>query len=228
MPTIFVKGKHVPVSDSFFNLPPEEQEATVRRIANRIAFEAITGTHRPGASSTNTSAKADRELSTSEYAEDAAKSFGVGTVKGSIDLLGLGGDARERILGASNWAAEKLGVSPENAKWITDTARDGLRTIPVLPLLAGPTSTELTDLVRRSTAPAPTVTQLVTDERPQSFIDRMPRSTLGEFAQTIGETTPAALFGPGGIVRKTALGVIPAALSETGGQVARASGHEEY
>lgn len=44
MPTIIVKGKRVQVSDDFFNLPPEDQEATIRQIGNRIAFEAITGT----------------------------------------------------------------------------------------------------------------------------------------------------------------------------------------
>lgn len=228
MPTVFVKGKQVPVSDDFFNLPPEEQEATVQRIADQIAFEAIIGLHRPGNSSTNISAKADRELSAGEYAEDAVKSFGVGVAKGGIGLAGLGGDVREGILGASNLVAEKLGTSPENAKWFTEMARDGLRTIPVLPLLSGPTSAELTDIVRQATAPAPTVTQLVTGDRPQSFIDRRPRSTLGEYAQTTGEFAPAALAGPGGIIRKTAMTVIPAALSETGGQVVRASGHEEY
>jgi len=44
MPTIIVKGRRVPVSDDFFNLPPEDQEATIRQIGDRIAFEAITGT----------------------------------------------------------------------------------------------------------------------------------------------------------------------------------------
>lgn len=44
MPTIIVKGRRVQVSDDFFNLPPEDQEATIRQIGDRIAFEAITGT----------------------------------------------------------------------------------------------------------------------------------------------------------------------------------------
>jgi hypothetical protein len=60
----------------FFSLPPEEQEVTVRRIAEQIAFDAITGPLRPGQPWTNTSAKADRELSVGEYSEDAAKSLG--------------------------------------------------------------------------------------------------------------------------------------------------------
>ncbi|MBK1867448.1 hypothetical protein [Taklimakanibacter albus] len=44
MPTIIVKGRRVQVSDDFFNLPHEDQEATIRQIGDRIAFEAITGT----------------------------------------------------------------------------------------------------------------------------------------------------------------------------------------
>lgn len=44
MPTIIVKGRRVQVSDDFFNLPHEDQEATIRQIGDRIAYEAITGT----------------------------------------------------------------------------------------------------------------------------------------------------------------------------------------
>lgn len=227
MPTIFVKGKQVPVSDDFFNLPPEEQEATVRRIAEQIAFDAITGPLRPGQPSTNTSAKADRELSVGEYAEDAAKSLGVGVAKGGIGLAGTGGDIREGIAGASGWLAEKLGVSPQSSKRFADVVRDGIAANPALPM-HGPTSDEITDLVRRATTPAPTLTQLVTGESPQSFIDRIPRSTTGEILQTFGEHVPAALAGPGGVIRKTALAVVPTALNETAGRVARATGNEEY
>lgn len=68
----------------------------------------------------------------------------------------------------------------------------------------------------------------MTGERPVSFVDRQPRSTLGEYSQTFGEFAPAALAGPGGVIRKTAMAVIPAASSETAGQIARATGHEEY
>lgn len=228
MPTIFVKGKQVPVSEEFFNLPLEKQEATIRQIGDRIAYEAIIGLHRPGEATTNTSTKADRELSVSEYAEDAAKSFGVGVAKGAIGLAGLAGDIREGVSGASGWLAERLGVSPENSTWIAGMVRDGIAANPVFPIMQGPTSDEITDLVRKASTPAPTATQLVTREYPQSFIDRIPRSTGGEIIQTFGEHVPAALTGPGGVIRKTAMAVIPTALNETAGRVARATGNEEY
>lgn len=221
MPTIIGQGKQVPVSDSFFRLSPEEQDTTVKKIAEQIAWHAITGTLReePGQPSVNTYAKADRELSAGEYAVDAAKSFGIGVAKGVIGLAGMPGDAREGASSASNWFAEKLGASPENAKWFGDQVRRRMALNPVLPVFYGPTSAEITDAVRETTRPAPTVTQLVTGERPVSFIDRKPRSTLGEYSQTLGEIAPSALAGPGGLARKTAMAVIPAVLNETAGQI---------
>lgn len=223
MPVIIVQGRSVPVSDDFLKLSPNEQSDAVRYIADQIAQEPD-----PGQPPANTPAGGQDEPSTGEYAEDAAKSFGVGVAKGGIGLAGMGGDVREGISGASNWLAEKLGASPENAKWFGGMVREGLAHNPALPVLNGPTSSELTDLVRRATVPAPTLTQLVTGERPQSFIDRKSRSTLGEYSQTLGEFAPAALTGPGGLLRRAAVAVVPAVLSETAGQVARATGNEKY
>src|SRR5687768_4564380 len=60
--------------------------------------------------------KRDREFSTGEYAEDTAKSAGVGLVKGTIGLAGLPGDVKTGLTGAAQWAAENLGASPETAQ----------------------------------------------------------------------------------------------------------------
>lgn len=79
MPTIIVQGRHIPVSDSFFKLSPKEQMAIVEQMAREAGNQP----------SVNTFAKADRELSTGEYAEDAAKSFGVGAAKGAVGLAGM-------------------------------------------------------------------------------------------------------------------------------------------
>lgn len=45
------------------------------------------------------------------------------------------------------------------------------------------------------------------------------RSTSGDYAQTIGEFAPAALSGPGGLIRKTALTVLPAVASQAAGDI---------
>lgn len=55
-----------------------------------------------------------------------------------------------------------------------------------------------------------------------------PRSTAGDYAGAIGEFAPAAVAGPGGVLRKAAMTVIPAVASEAAGKAVEGSAAEPY
>lgn len=55
-----------------------------------------------------------------------------------------------------------------------------------------------------------------------------PKSTLGHYAETLGEFVPAAFGGGGSIARKAAQVVIPAVASETAGQATKGTAAEPY
>lgn len=55
-----------------------------------------------------------------------------------------------------------------------------------------------------------------------------PKTTAGEYADTIGQFAPAAALGPGGLARKAAMAVVPGVASETAGQATEGSPVEPY
>lgn len=58
--------------------------------------------------------------------------------------------------------------------------------------------------------------------------DYQPKTTAGEYARTVGEFAPSAVFAPGNIPAKVAQTVIPAVTSETGGQLTEDTVLEPY
>lgn len=159
------------------------------------AATALSG----GEQTVNADAKSNRTMSGGEIAADVAKSGGVGLAKGALGMAGMMGDARELTKGVTKWGAEKLGASPDTADTIANAATY------LSPITAfAPTS----DHIQRSV-------EGVTGK----FYE--PKTTAGEYAQTIGEYAPSAVAGPGGIVRKAAMAVIPAVASETAGQLTK-------
>jgi hypothetical protein len=157
-----------------------------------------------GEQTPNADAKADRSMSGGEIAADVAKSGGVGLAKGAIGMAGMFGDARELTDSVVRWGAEKLGASPETAESAVKISR------LANPLSAfAPTSSDIQGTVEGVTG---------------KFYE--PKSTAGEYAQTIGEFAPAAATGPGGIVRKAVMAVVPGAASEALGQATEGTNYE--
>lgn len=139
------------------------------------------------------------EISTAQAIADVPLSAGIGVAKGGIGLAGLPGDVRELAAKGASKAAGAFGyeVAPE-------TISKGLKFLP-LPGAAGPTSQQIREPI-----------ESVTGE----FYK--PKTTAGEYAQTIGEFAPGVIGGPAGLVPKVAGRVVaPALASESAGQVAR-------
>jgi hypothetical protein len=152
----------------------------------------------PEGQTVNAGGKADRSMSGGEMAADVAKSGGIGLAQGAIGLAGLPGDAREFAAGAAGWLGGETAAGATRAAF---NAVPGLSNMP--------TSSQIKGGIEG-----------VTGEFYQ------PKSTAGEYARTIGEFAPAAVAGPGGLVRKAAMTVIPAVASEGAGQATNGTAFE--
>lgn len=156
-------------------------------------------------------------MSFGDYAEDAVKSLGVGAVRGATQIAGMPGDAAQFGDWLGEKGAEALGLTPQR-EWIKEHFTFGEKP---------KTSPEMWEDAKELFRPAPTITDLVTGEKPASALDRQPQSTLGEYSNTAGEYL-AGSFGPGGPLRKAAMTVVPAFLSETAGQVTKGTEAEPW
>lgn len=131
---------------------------------------------------------------------DVAKSGGVGVGRGLIGLAGLPSDAAALL----STGVDKYLANPINrALGLNETDRSG-------PGLLGSQS------IQKGV-------ESVTGD----FYK--PKTTAGEYAQTVGEFAPAALGGPGGILRRVGAQVLaPALASETAGQITKGTDAEPY
>jgi len=139
-------------------------------------------------------------------AEDVAKSAAIGLPKGVMKLAGTAGDLRDLAARGGSALAEQFGydVSPE-------TISKYARRVP-LPLLQGPTSSEIRSTVEKATGPL-----------------YEPKTVPGQYAQTVTEMVPAALGGPGGWARRLIQGaVVPGIGSEAAGQFTEGTAAEPY
>jgi hypothetical protein len=139
-----------------------------------------------------------------DTAVDVAKSAGIGLVRGAIGVAGMAGDLTDLgskgIQAASDYVSDKIGVEP----YKRPAGGSVLDRIPG--------SQDITSAVEGVTG---------------DFYK--PETTAGEYARTIGEFVPAALAGPGGLVRKGLLqAVIPGVASEAAGQATQGSPAEPY
>ncbi|MBD8906929.1 hypothetical protein [Methylorubrum zatmanii] len=143
-------------------------------------------------------------------AVDVAKALPTGAVKGAIGLAGLPGDVQEMsnslidraMLGAAHLVMDATGLgyqagTPEREEF--DRLYLGIGSGGGLP-----TSKDVRRGVEKATGPL-----------------YEPKTVPGQYAQTVGEFAPGALVGPGGVARRVAETVIPAALSETAGQATK-------
>jgi hypothetical protein len=139
-----------------------------------------------------------------DTAADVAKSAGIGVVKGGLGLAGMVGDLSDigakGIEHASNFINDKLGLE----RYQRPEQPSVLNNIP--------TSASLTKNLEG-----------VTGELYK------PKTTAGEYAQTAGEFLPAVIGGPESMAAKLATRVaVPAAVSETAGQLTKGTEVEPY
>jgi hypothetical protein len=141
-----------------------------------------------------------------ETALDVAKSLGTGAVRGVIGLAGMPADIGR---GLAKLAVQGGGylVGADQEKLVADL--EHAENIMSSRVTAAPTSAELTQGLEQVTGPLYT-----------------PRTTAGEYARTVGEFIPAAAAGPGSVVRKAAMAVVPGTLSEAAGQAAEGTVYE--
>lgn len=164
-----------------YNDMSDEQLATAlhRKFYSDMPFEQFAA--KVGLQAVNRDKKVDRERSWGEIGKDVGLSAAQGFLSGAQSLVGLPGDAQSLLGAGASWGAGKLGFSPE--------VQQGAKTLG-LPQL--PTTPDVNAAVESVIGPK-----------------YQPETDWGRYAGTIGEFAPAAMAGPGGIVRKAAMAVVP-------------------
>lgn len=143
-------------------------------------------------------------------AEDVAKSAGIGAVKGGIGMVGAAGDIRQLLSAGVDYAAQHFGIPADKVQQFKDTVYQGANAMPMTSAIANaPTSGDIQKGIEQYTG---------------DFYK--PKTTAGEYAQTAGEFLPAAFGGEAGLIGRAARTLIPAATSETAGQLTKGSGYE--
>lgn len=124
-----------------------------------------------------------------------AKAAGSSIARGVADLAGLPGTVGNALDAGGEWVMGKMGL-PTRSQAMQERGLD-----PGSPLSG--------DTLRGGLS---AITGGATDYQPQN--------TAEEYVRTFGEFAPAAVAGPGGLIRKAAMATVPAGLSESAGQVA--------
>lgn len=138
--------------------------------------------------------------------EGSLASVGSGIAKGAAGLGGAFADTSNFNSDLLRGGAEMLGTP----QWAQDAA-GMFGKYSLGPLGLGPTTDQLTQATESVTGPL-----------------HEPQNVTEEYLQTGGEFLPAAIAGPGGVVRKAAMTLIPAVASETAGQLTKGEESEPY
>lgn len=139
-----------------------------------------------------------------------AKQAGVGVAKGAIGLAGLPGDVQQLAKSAGEWIASKLPEMPTTAlgQFLREESAKSNHGIAAAASGDLPGSYEL-----------PTSQDIQGQVEKVTGEFRKPQNQTEADAETVGEFIPAALSGPGGIVRKLVTqAAIPAAATITAGR----------
>jgi hypothetical protein len=146
---------------------------------------------------------------------DVLKSGGVGLAKGGIGLAGAAGDARNLASAATDYIGKKIGASPEAVQGFKDKAASAADYLP------GGAGTILAN------APSSGDIQKSVEGVTGEF--HKPQTVPGQYAQTLGEFAPGALGGGEGLLARALTRVaLPAAASETAGQLTKGTVAEPY
>lgn len=150
--------------------------------------------------------------------EDFARSTAAGLGRGVISIAGTPGDLEQLGLGAANWIRAQMGLEPAKEYMLPfDIAKPKAET-----------TDDLTGMVADAIRPAPSVSQLVTGEKPQTFLEYDPQYWTGKFGRTFGEFAPAVAAGPGRMGVKLASTAGAAGASEGAGQVTEGTVAEPF
>lgn len=179
----------------------EQQRAEAEAEASRLAAEAAQPAPQQGPPTS-----AMQPPQQPSYASDMLKSAGSGIRQGLEGLGGMMGDSSQMSGDVASWLAQKFGASPETAGTIGSVAK---RINPWGGMM--PTTQEVQGVTDAVAGPA-----------------YQPQTIPGDYARTIGQFAPSALAGPGGMVRKAAMAVIPGLASETAGQLTEGTAAEPY
>lgn len=147
----------------------------------------------------NSAGKGDRERPLGDTAADVGMGAAQGFQTGFQSLLGSVGDAQAITGDIAAWGAGRLGLSPEAQQ----TARGIGKRVPTLGLAI----------------PAPTTPQVNAAFESVIGPKYQPQTDAGQYARGIGEFAPAAIAGPGGVARKTAMAVVPGVAVEAAGDL---------
>lgn len=164
----------------------------------------------PGVFKSGPAVQRGNDMTMTEQATDLAKSVGSGIGRAAVGLAGLPGDAQQII--------EWLVMSPEGRQVMEENRWRVNKPA---------TSSDILEGVNAATRPAPSVSQLVTGEKPKAPLEYEPKTLAGEYGQTVGEFAAGAL-GPGGALRKTAQVLVPGMASEAAGQATKGSELEPW
>jgi hypothetical protein len=137
----------------------------------------------------------------SEVQSDMAKSLDEGVFQGVVGLAGVPRTLADAAQSGVEYGAGKLGFSPETVK----TA--GKFVAAISPGSYLPSAQQMSDAVHGH----------------DGTKEYQSQSTAGKYSRAVGEMLPSALAGPGGVVRKTAMTVIPAVAGQAVGD---ATGNE--
>lgn len=144
--------------------------------------------------------------------EDIVKSGATGLVKGAIGTVGAAGDIRELLSAGVDAAAKKFGIPQDQIQAFKDTVYQGAKLTPPTAVLAdAPTSGDIQGKIEETTGPF-----------------YKPKTRAGEYAQTAGEFAPAAIGGEASAIARAGRVLLPAAASETAGQVTKGTAAEPY
>lgn len=140
-------------------------------------------------------------------ATDVAKSGGTGLLEGASSLVQLPRDAGNYLGGLATYGIDRMmGYTPEEA-----TRRQQEY------------QAKMDEYQNSALVPSPAA---VADKAVENFGGYQPQTTAGEYARTAGQFAPNALMGPGGIIRRGMSVALPAATSETAGQLTEGTQYE--
>lgn len=154
--------------------------------------------------------------------EDVAKSGASGLARGAADLLGLPGTIGDALKSGGEFALRKgyelaTGEAPSPGGGALER------------FFAGPQPEVEAQMIGGGSNPlGGSNLRAGLSNLTGGASEYQPLTTEGEFARTAGEFAPAAMAGPGGIVRKGLMTAVPAAASETAGQMTRGTAMEPW
>jgi hypothetical protein len=193
-------------ANSFSDLVPKKQAVAPRKGRFAGAFDDLKPQQ-----TVSGDGKGDLEMSNMQIAKDAGRSFASGLRSGTEMLMGLPGDIQDMTGSALAFGARKMGASPETEAMFKSAGNYAFG--PMLGTFGYqlPRTQDIQEATSGVVGP-----------------HYKPQTTVGEYANTVGEFAPSALAGPGGLARKTAMTVVPAVLSETAGQMTKGTDAEPY